>query len=201
MKKTIATAILMAASSLVFADETTAMSLSTTDLPKEKITTVEKISPSSKSFTYLKMGAMDTYPTDTVQIVPGLGLGYRLNTGDGAVDFSANYTRGTGLNGKEVTYFYTFPKVSYLHYLSPSKSQSLYVGAGLAFGSLKNKEMAKFIGLIPSATLGYEMNRKANFRSFLQLDVSQPAVAAKLTRNDGVKFPGPVAEFSLGVGF
>jgi len=62
----------------------------------------------------------------------------------------------------------------------------------------------KFMGLIPSVTLGYEMNRHENWRSFIQLDVSQPAF---VTMKDhtfmelaDAKF-GPVAEFCVGFGY
>lgn len=195
MKTKITTAIFALATAFACADElqpTQSISFSAAGLEK-KASPVEK----NRSYTYLRMGALDTYPDDSVQIIPGLGLGYRLNTGNGALDLSANYTRGKGLKGKETAYYYTLPKAAYLHYLTPANNQSLYAGAGLAFGGMKNKKGDKFTGLVPNATLGYEMNRDSNFRSFIQLDVSQPALAAETKGT----FPGPIAEISLGAGF
>ena len=198
MKKTITTAIFTVAAALAFADEPSlALPLSANDFPVEKKLVVAEKTSSNQSFTYLRMGVIDSYPTTSVQIVPGVGLGYRLNTGDSAIDFSANYTRGKGYNGKETVYFYTLPKATYLRYATPAKNQSFYGGAGLAFGGLRTKEGTKFLGLIPNATVGYEMNRKGNWHSFTEIVVSQPAVAADLSG----KFPGPIAEFLFGVGF
>ena len=202
MKKKFATALLTLATALAFADEQTLTQPTYgQNLPTEKKLAISEKTSLNKSYTYLRMGVTDTYPTNSVQIVPGLGLGYRLSAGDGALDLSANYTRGKGLTGEETSYFYTLPKATYLHYLAPTKGQSVYAGAGLAFGGMKNKEGTKFQGLIPSATVGYEMNRKTNFRSFVQLDVSQPAIAANLTKAEGKGFPGPIAEISVGAGF
>ena len=198
MKKTMTTALFTLAAALASADEpSAALPFPANDFPLEKrIPIGEKVS-SNQSFTYLRMGVMDTDPVSSVQIVPGLGLGYRLNAGSSAVDFSANFTHGKGLNGKHTVYFYTLPKATYLHYITPEKDQSLYAGAGLAFGGLKTKDGSKFAGLIPNAAVGYEMNRKANWRSFVQLDVSQPAIAADRSGD----FPGPIAEISVGAGF
>jgi hypothetical protein len=211
MKKKIATAILIAAAAVAFANEPTqSHSFSANDLPMEKkIAAGEKISSAAKSFTYLRMGVTDTVPTtNSVHIVPGLGVGHRISTGDGAVDVSANYTRGQWAKGENAsTYFYTLPKASYLHYLSPAKHSSLYAGAGLAFGGLRNKDGAEFTGLIPSATVGYEMNRNADVRSFVQLDVSQPAIAAKnliikdWSGNADFFEKAPIAEISFGFGY
>ena len=201
MKKTFATVILTLAAALVSADELSqALPLSANQLPTEKKPVLAEKTSSDKSFTYLRMGITDTYPTSSVQVVPGLGLGYRLATGDGAVDISANYTR----SGKDTAYFYTLPKATYLHYASPAKNQSLYGGVGLAFGGLKTKDSTTFQGLIPNATVGYEMNRNANWHTFMQLDVSQPAVSVDFSKSFfslPETYPGPVAEFSIGAGF
>ena len=201
MKKRMTTAIFTLVAALAFANEpTAALPLSASDLPLEKKTQLAEM-PSSNdgSFTYLRMGVTDSYPADSVQVVPGLGLGYRMNVGSGAVDLSANYTRGN----KEGAYFYTVPKASYFQYLTPKKNQSLYAGAGLAYGGLKSKSGTEFQGLVPSATLGFEMNRKSNWHSFAQFDVSQPALTfnSKTILGTPDTYPGPIAELSFGAGF
>ncbi len=200
MKKTMTTAILTLAAALGFADEQPAgaLPLSANDLPREKKILAAETA-SNPSFTYFRMGVTDSYPADSVQVVPGLGLGYRMAAGDGAVDVSANYTRAN----KDGAYFYTLPKAAYLHYLTPQKNQSLYAGAGLAYGGLKSKDGTTFKGIVPNVAVGFEMNRKANFHSFVQLDVSQPALAvdSKSILKLPETSPGPIAELSFGAGF
>lgn len=185
------------------------------ELPKTSLPLVEaksllseKKEEASKSFFYLKMSAADTNPVDRFEAIPGIGLGYRLNAGSSAIDFSANYQKGPGYNGDEKAYTYTAPKATYLYYLSPEKGQSFYGGAGLAWGGIrargnvdaenvKDRENQRFDGLIPSVALGYEMNRDQVVKSFVQLEVSQAALPTHLAGS----LPKPVAEFSLGAGF
>lgn len=174
--------------SLVFSGE---------DLPEEtKSSLVQKMVERSKSFVYLKMSGADSQPTDSVNVLPGIGVGYRLNAGTSAIDFSVSSIWGRGKDGHR-SYYYTVPKATYIHYLAPKSNQSPYAGVGLAWGGLRTKDQREFVGIIPNATVGVEMNRNANWRSFFQLDVSQPALAAK-TKGD---FPGPIAELSVGAGF
>lgn len=203
MKKALTTVILTLAAGFGFAQEA-APALTASDLLKDKKTVIsleEKASP-KKGFTYLRMGISDSYPANELKdmkVVPGLGLGYRLTSGPSAIDISASYNRRYTKDdeGKKDTYFYTLPKANYLHYISPAKATSLYAGGGLAWAGLKTKEGNEFIGIVPNLAVGLEMNRNANWKSFVQLDVSQPAVAAA---SKG-EFPGPFAELSVGAGF
>lgn len=196
MKKTITTAILTAASALAFANEpSVAKTLSDLSLDT-KAPRMETV-VSKPGYTYLRMAMADSHPTNTFQIVPGLGVGYRLMSGNGALDLSANYSSAKGWKGDHKSYFWTLPKASYIHYLNPTSNQSAYAGLGLAWGELKNKDNREFSGVIPSATLGVEFLRKAAVRTFAELNVSQPAIA----RTVSDKFPGPIAEFSVGAGF
>lgn len=195
MKKKIATAVFSLATALGFAQEAPieqpSSALPLVQKPVEKMTV-------SKSYSYLRMGISDSDAIHSVEAIPGLGLGYRYGIDSASIDVSANYTRELG----EENYFYTVPKVSYLRYASPAKEQSFYYGAGLAWGGLKKEEAATFQGLVPSATIGWEMNRNAAWRSFVQFEVSQPAVAIAAWNSYSVSdLPAPLAEASFGLGF
>jgi len=159
-----------------------------------------KMTP-TKSFGYLRMGVSDSHlPTDGVQqMLPGLGLGYRLAAGSSAIDISASFNRRDFRSdeGKEHVFVYTLPKANYLYYITAESNNSFYAGAGMAWGGVKTRDEREFHGLIPNVALGYEMNRNAAWRSFVQLDVSQPAIAAS-QKGD---LPKAFAELSLGAGF
>ena len=126
-------------------------------------------------------------------VVPGLGLGYRRTSGHGAADISIN---GLGKARHDSKFLWTAPKASYLHYFQPDAEKTGYVGGGLAWGGI-NSHKRDFVGIIPSATAGYEFARKSSFLGFSELTISQPAL---LVGHSG-SFPGPIAELSMGVGF
>ncbi len=195
MKKTITTAIL-AAASLAFAAEPN-VSKTLSDLTMDRQARNVEMTAQKPGFTYFRFAAAESTPTSSIQVVPGLGLGYRMMVGSGAVDVSANYSSAKGWKGESDSYFWTLPKASYIHYLSPNSTQSAYGGLGLAWGALKTKDAREFEGIVPSATLGMEFFRKSNFRTFAEVNVSQPAIA----RTVSATFPGPMAEFSIGAGF
>ncbi len=205
MKKTLTTAIFTIGTVLGFAQEAIQEpAINATAIPTEVKTSIpiEKKVSENESFLYLKMSASDSQPVsdiNDVKMVPGLGLGYRLASGSSALDVSAsyNYRNIRDDEGKKHTYFYTVPKANYLYYTSPAKNNSFYAGGGLAWGGMKTKDDKEFMGLIPNAAIGYEINRKSALRTFVQLDVSQPAIAATQKGN----FPGPFAELSIGAGF
>ena len=203
MKRKITTAILTMATALGFAQDAipeTIPNLVQLEVKPALPSIQEKVSP-TRSFGYLRMGVSDSrLPTDGVNtVIPGLGLGYRLTSGSSAIDISASFNRRETRTdeGKERTYVYTLPKANYLYYVSAESNNSLYAGAGLAWGGVTTSDEREFHGLIPNVALGYEMNRNAAWRSFVQLDVSQPAIAAS---QKGL-LPKAFAELSLGAGF
>lgn len=196
MKKTITTAILTATAALAFANEPSVKPLPDLSLDRKAPAKTE-MTASKPGFTYFRLGAADSHPTTSIQIVPGLGVGYRLKAGNGAVDLSANYSSAKGWKEESNSFFWTLPKASYVHYMNASGDQSAYGGVGLAWGGLKTKDAREFEGVIGNATLGMEFFRKSAFRTFAELNVSQPAIA----RTVSTTFPGPVAEFSIGAGF
>lgn len=202
MKKTFATAFLTLATVCGFAqDAVPEQNLTAAALPLEVKPSlpVEEKSSAKKSFTYLRMGIADSQPVNTidnVNIVPGLGIGYRYMLGASAIDVSASYSQRptAAAEGQQQAHFYTAPKVNYLYYVG-----NLYLGGGVAWGGLVTKDQREFTGAVSNASLGYEFTRTAAVRTFAQLDVSQPIPGAALTQVGD--FPGPFAEFSVGVGF
>jgi hypothetical protein len=153
----------------------------------------EKVTP-KKSFGYLRMGISDSnLQTTSIEMIPGFGLGYRIVAGASAFDISGSFNRKESVTdeGKERTYLYTVPKVNYLYYVD-----SFYAGAGAAWGGVKTED-TNFVGIIPNVAVGYELNRTGTLHSFIQLDVSQPAIAAL---KDG-PLPKAFAEISFGAGF
>ncbi len=202
MKKTFAIAFLTLAAAFGVAQETT-LTKRPAFTPLETTLLQEKFAP-KKSFGYLRMGVSDTELARTdVQILPGVGLGYRLVSGSSAIDLSASFNRRKAITdeGREETYHYTMPKANYLYYINADANNSLYVGGGLAWGGVETRTMTQekksFMGIIPNIALGYELNRTGAIRSFVQLDASQPAIAAL---KDGA-IPKPFAELSFGAGF
>jgi uncharacterized protein DUF481 len=205
MKKTLTTAIFSIGAVFGFAQEAIQEpAINANAIPSEikPAIPIEKKVSDNESFLYLKMSASDSQfnDFDQVKVVPGLGLGYRLASGSSALDVSASYNyrnvrddEGT----KQQTYFYTLPKANYLYYTTPASDHSFYAGAGLAWGGMKTQDSKEFMGLIPNAAIGYEISRKSAVRTFVQLDVSQPAIAA--TQKGSL--PGPFAELSIGAGF
>lgn len=199
---------LLTATSAIFASE---QMPTTNELPLEVKHKLADVKMNSSWFSYMRVAVSDSNP-ELARVLPGLGLGFRFGLPVGAIDVSASYT-GTDVAAKG-NYFYTLPRVSYFFYASPKKSQSFYAGAGLAYGGLQSTiktaagtaESVAFNGLIPSLSVGYEMNRNQNWRSFFQVDVSQPAVQTGRTypymqlASDAKKL-GPVAECSVGFGY
>lgn len=149
-----------------------------------------------QSHLYLRLNIADPNPGNRRPLMPGLGLGYRKMSGNSALDFSAGYSQRIGSHHGKSEWI-TLPKMSYLYYLSPLKAQSVYVGPGIAYGRIRRDQGTRFQGLIPGASVGYEISRKANLLSFLQLDVNLPVIATKRRGH----LPGLVAEFAFGAGF
>jgi hypothetical protein len=141
----------------------------------------------------------DAEPDQGPEIFPGFGFGFRTSSSSSGFDVSANYSYSeVNLRHK----FWTAPKISYLHYVSPNADQSLYGGFGIAWGgtSSKNKEglsNSRFRGLIPHLTIGFEMLRNSVIFSFTEFTLSQPLFPSTQL---GVR-PGLIGELSVGAGF
>lgn len=168
--------------------------------------------PEREGFFYLRFMAGESEFSKAQLPLPGLGLGYRWIAGDAAVDLSVSGI-GTHERNKD-RFFWTFPKVSYQWYLSPKEATSLYLGGGLAWGGIyaekteffkddEGMEMErfkteKFVGILPSAMVGYEFARHSSILGFVEFAVSQPALAVE--REEGMSLR-PFVELSTGIGF
>lgn len=193
MKKTIC-AILTAVTVFIFAEEPSMVPAPLSDLTSIPTPPLQEMVVPKQGFFYVRFATAESDLAHVSPILPGLGIGYRRLAGNGAADISFS---GIGrAEGKKGRIFWTAPKASYIHYLQPNGERSAYVGGGLAWGGIKEKDHS-FIGIIPSATVGYEFAHKSAILGFAELNVSQPA--APVYRKGF--FPGPMAEISVGVGF
>jgi hypothetical protein len=195
MKTKIATTLFSIGAALGFAQEAPIVQPSAI-LP---VAPAKVEAPSRSSLVYVQMGVADADPLNKVQALPGLGIGYRLRGENSSFDFAVKGTRQKNGEG-ETTYFYALPRVSYLRYLSAAQNQSFYLGAGMAWGGVKEAGSDAFTGIIPSLSVGYEMNRLQSWGSFIQLDVSQPAISTQEVTSFQ-DLPKPLAELAVGLGF
>lgn len=212
MKKCFFASLLTLAASC-FAADPMIESLPPANLPGEPKLHLRATPTPASGFIYVRMNVADPQIAQTPQLradsfVPGLGMGYRRGSNKEAIDLSIGFNSKTSSavnemdeKVKEKETYWTFPKMTYLRYFSPKKDSSFYGGIGLSWGGLiteKAEGDTLFFGIIPTACFGYEANRKdASWRSFFQLEVSQPALA--LTRKGDS--PKPLAELSVGLGY
>ena len=182
--------ILTIATSCAFADEAPGVFPSSLPYQAPKL---ELVAPKQGYF-YLRFATAESDLAHSAGAVsPGLGLGYRRLAGDGAIDFSIN---GSG-SSKFTKSYWTLPKCSYFHYLEPHEKKSAYIGGGLSWGGVEPARRVHFVGIIPHATVGYEFAHKSALLGFAELNVSQPAIPL----SHRGRFPGPIAELSVGAGF
>lgn len=199
--KTKLVTVFLAAASAIFAVD----SLPTTQFPLEVKKSLNDTT-TRNWFGYMRLGASNARPNELERVTPDLAVGCRFGLPVGALDLSASYT-GTDVGAKG-RYFYTAPRVSYFLYSSPKKDASFYAGPGIAFGGMQCgvslMNMTTFTGIIPSLSAGYEMNRHHNWRSFFQIDVSQPAFKTSKDKpymKVASRDLGPIAECSVGFGY
>ncbi len=195
MKSRIATALFSIASVMGFSDEAQ-INQPSSNLPID-LKIAEKPA-TKKSFGYVRMTVADP-DLNTIQTLPGLGLGYRYGLNHAALDVSANYTReARSVDGEN--YSFNVP-VSYLRYVNNDAApQSFYYGAGLGWAGSQKKGVYEN-NLNASATAGYEMYRTQNIHSFVQMDVSHAALNLSTTSVTLQKAFKPLAQVSFGLGF
>lgn len=223
MKKTLTTLFMTTVIAMGFAQEQT-LDANAFAQPKAHFP-VDTQEQGRNGTIYMKMGVNDSeLPKNDQNLMPGLGIGYRAASGHNAVDISIEGNRREirdVANERTANYSYTLPKVNYLYYVTPASNNSLYAGAGLALGGMKQtsvipateevvgedgivlpavaayNDAQEFHGIIPNIAAGYEFNRKGAVKTFVQLDVSQPALAVM---REG-SFFGPKVALSAGIGY
>lgn len=215
MKKTLTTLFMTTVSALGFAQEESMTANAFAQPTSHVAVPTQKMSNKVGTF-YIKMGANESnLPKNTDTLMPEVGVGYRYAQSHHGMDVSVE----GGLRGEHITtdlkktnYFYSLPKVDYLYYVTPESNTSFYAGMGAALGGLRQEKedvvtedgvtttttsVQEFHGIIPNVVIGQEFNRRGTVKSFVQLEVSQPAVAASQTG----KLPTPRASLFVGAGF
>ncbi len=224
MKKTITTLFLTTAIACGFAQEQT-LNANAFEQPKAHFP-VDTKELARNGTIYIKMGVNETaeqLPKNDQNLMPGFGAGYRVAYGHHGVDISTegNYRAiRDAAEDRVANYSYALPKVNYLYYITPNQNTSFYAAAGLALGGVKQTTVMaateetivdeivtpavaahnmtqEFHGFIPNAAFGCEFNRKGDVKTFVQLDVSQPALKIVQEGN----FFGPKVAVSAGLGF
>ena len=192
MTKKLALALVLFTTAFGFADELSISQAATfpTTPQSQSDPISNRPNESMKKGTIYFRAITDSQPTNAMTVLPGFGFGYRRVFGSSGIDASLN------ANYRKHGSIWTFPRVSYLKYFNPNADQSIYTGMGLGWGGTHGKK-THFVGIIPHATIGYELYRKAPISSFSEFTVSQPAIPAYQAGS----FPGPVAELSVGAGF
>jgi hypothetical protein len=216
MKKTLTTLFVTTISALGFSQEQSITTNAFAGTTPHVAVPAQEMSNNVGTF-YIKMGANESnIPTNTDTLMPELGVGYRHANEHHGMDISAEgglrETRVTA-DLKEANYSYSLPKMDYLYYVSPASNTSFYAGVGAALGGLRQQRedvttaengvttttssVQEFHGIIPNIIVGQEFNRKGTVKSFVQLEVSQPAIAAYQAGD----LPTPRASLFVGAGF
>lgn len=147
----------------------------------------------ANDYLYIKMGVQANSLGRSSDPMPMIGMGKRYEWNEDAIDVSFNYA-----NGKSGNYFATYPRIVYLHYLSPYSTQSFYVGGGMSWGSMKAERHYKaFNGIMAEGVIGYEMQRYRPIRPFVELGITQPMLAT----NGGAGKQTPAISMTFGLGF
>ncbi len=207
MKKKVSLVICAFASCLSFAQ----VEYPTVD-PVLNLTLADKPKVLKEGIFYVRFMASDPTVFTGYNVHPGWGLGYRRVQGVSAFDVTGMFSAHNSY--KREGYIWTFPKVSYLHYVNPLSNETVYLGAGLSFGGIRserktrtyvengdyfrvNRHEREFVGLLGHVTAGVELFRREACVVISELSISQPLLA--VTRTKGAIVPN--AELSCGLGF
>lgn len=115
---------------------------------------------------YLKAGA-SSIPSVSSHLLPTVGLGGRFQRDHYGCDLSANLT-------SEIFTNYLFLRGLFLYYPQLQKKHPFYVGVGPGLGYY-GEWYATHKMLTVDAVLGYEFRHAPHFKTFIQLELSQPA--------------------------
>lgn len=127
------------------------------------------------SLYYLKLGVIYP-PNGASSVLPSFGVGARFQRGSRGFDISANLSSLLFMN-------YASLKGIYLFYPHPEKKHQLYYGIGPGIGYHVNvfpmggpfrTANAEHGNLTAEGVLGYEFRHTPSFKTFIQLEFSQP---------------------------
>ena len=107
-------------------------------------------------------------------IAPLLTWGIRAVEGGNGVDIGATFS-GIVNSGKSWMFAYQAPKLTYLTYVTPKESSSLYYGLGGSWGGIHAQD-SHFDGILANGSIGYELNRNKNIRSVMQMELGYPVL-------------------------
>lgn len=143
------------------------------------------------SLTYVKLGATHP-PGNSSDILPDFGLGARFQRGYCGFDLSANL-------GSVVFVNYASLKGVFLFYPQPEKRHPFYFGMGPGVGyQFKSVPMGGPFGsatteygnITIEGALGYEFRHARHFKTFIQLELSQPTFDFGRHKHYGSYYPG-----------
>jgi hypothetical protein len=165
---------------------------------------------------YARLGIAAIPTENSYSVAPSFTAGKRAIIDVHGVDISAGFSgiyqdRGAFSKNdveKNLSFFYTMPKITYLRFFEPSCQNKLYAGVGGALGGshLQHSERSgdhfshitsQFFGLMGNALIGYNFQSK-DISAFMQFDYSQPLIP--IYRSHPIT-DNPVYEMSFGLGF
>lgn len=129
------------------------------------------------SLCYVKLGITHP-PEDSSDILPGFGMGTRFQKGHYGLDLSANLSSMVFIN-------YASLKGTFLFYPQPEKRHQLYFGLGYGIGyhlSLVpmcgpfGNTSSEYRHITLEGVLGYEFRHSRHFKTFVQVEFSQPTL-------------------------
>ncbi|MCB1113096.1 MAG: hypothetical protein H7A37_00925 [Chlamydiales bacterium] len=149
-------------------------------------------------FNYVKLGGAELTVGQEDDLTPAVGIGRRYECGETAIDISINFST----EEHQHSYIVTVPRIMYLVYTDPAANASCYYGAGLSYLIQQSRDdedeiTRKFEGIGGELAIGLEMQRNSPFRSFIELNLSQPIVPT----NKKGSYPSPSLMATFGVGF
>lgn len=152
------------------------------------------------SLYYMKLGAVHP-PGNSSDILPNFGLGARFQTGYYGFDLSASLGSIAFIN-------YASLSGTFLFYPQPEKTNQLYFGIGPGVGYyFDSVPMGQPFGsgssqrgiVTVDGVLGYEFRHNNHLKTFIQLELSQPAVSFGGHGYHRDHTPG--VAMSIGIGF
>lgn len=151
------------------------------------------------SLYYLKLGASN--PPGNSGVLPTLGIGARFQKNAWGLDLSGNLNSLILIN-------YISLKGSFLYYPFPKKRNQFYIGMGPGIGyHVSSIPMGQPYGatsnqhgsLTVEGIMGYEFRHSALFKTFIQLEVSQPVL--NFGEREKCQNYKPGLAISVGLGF